>query len=177
MTRTIINPGTLSAYARARGIQASPAVRVGDLIFVSGFPPFGETGDVLPASVERQTEIVLDHMRTCLEAAGSSLAKVAKCNVHVDDVAHFAAVNRVYNRYFPVDPPASSSASRHGPAVQSGDRPRRRRLIHQRRVAISDHTASTAPNGQAPCRKPYSEPRAQAPAKPRTHQGERSSHA
>jgi 2-iminobutanoate/2-iminopropanoate deaminase len=106
MTRTIIAPPSLAAYARARGIQASPAVRVGDLIFVSGFPPFGENGTVLPASIERQTEIVIEHMKACLEAAGSSLAKVAKCNVYVDDVAHAETVNRVYNRYFPVDPPA-----------------------------------------------------------------------
>ena len=106
MTRTIIDAGSLSAYAKARGIQASPAVRAGDLIFVSGFPPFGEGGEVVLTSIERQTEIVLDHMRTCLEAAGSSLAKVAKCNVYVDDIAHAETVNRVYNRYFPVDPPA-----------------------------------------------------------------------
>jgi len=106
MTRTIIDVPSLSAYAKARGINASPAVRVGELIFVSGFPPFGDNGEVAPASIERQAEIVLDHMRTCLEAAGSSLAKVAKCNVYVDDVAHAEAVNRVYNRYFPVDPPA-----------------------------------------------------------------------
>jgi 2-iminobutanoate/2-iminopropanoate deaminase len=106
MTRAIIDAPTLSAYAKARGIQASPAVRVGDLIFVSGFPPFGEGGEVVPASIERQTEIVLDHMRDCLEAAGSCLAKVAKCNVYVDDVRHAEAVNRVYNQYFPVDPPA-----------------------------------------------------------------------
>jgi 2-iminobutanoate/2-iminopropanoate deaminase len=106
MTRAIIDAHTLSAYAKARNIQASPAVRVGELIFVSGFPPFDESGEVVPASVERQTEIVLEHMRDCLEAAGSSLAKVAKCNVYVDDIAHFDTVNRVYNRYFPLDPPA-----------------------------------------------------------------------
>ncbi len=106
MTRTIIAPASVAAYAKARGIQASPAVRVGDLIFVSGFPPFGENGEVLPASIERQTEIVIEHMKACLEAAGSSLAKVAKCNVYVDDIAHAETVNRVYNRYFPVDPPA-----------------------------------------------------------------------
>ncbi len=106
MTRTIIDAASLSAFVRARGINASPAVRIGDLIFVSGFPPFGDDGGVAPASIERQTEIVLEHMRTCLEAAGSSLAKVVKCNVYVDDVAHAEAVNRVYDRYFPVDPPA-----------------------------------------------------------------------
>ena len=106
MTRTIAAPDSLAAYAKARGIQASPAVRVGDLILVSGFPPFGENGEVLPASIERQTEIVLDHMRATLAAAGSSLAKIAKCNVYVDDVAHAETVNRVYNRYFSIDPPA-----------------------------------------------------------------------
>jgi 2-iminobutanoate/2-iminopropanoate deaminase len=106
MARTIIGTDSLSAYVKARGINASPAVRVGDLIFVSGFPPFGENGEVTPASIERQTEIVLEHMKSCLEAAGSSLAKVAKCNVYVDDVRHAETVNRVYNRYFPKDPPA-----------------------------------------------------------------------
>ena len=40
MTRAIIDAHTLSAYAKARNIQASPAVRVGELIFVSGFPRF-----------------------------------------------------------------------------------------------------------------------------------------
>ena len=106
MTRTVIDAGSLSVYASSRGINVSPAVRAGDLIVVSGFPPFGENGAVSPTSIERQTEIVLDHMRTCLEAAGSSLAKVAKCDVYVDDVAHAETANRVYNRYFPVDPPA-----------------------------------------------------------------------
>jgi hypothetical protein len=37
----------------------------------------------------------------------------------------------------------------------------------QRRIATTDHTASTNPNGQAPCKKPYAEPRMQAPAKAR----------
>jgi enamine deaminase RidA (YjgF/YER057c/UK114 family) len=53
MLRSIIDTPSLSAYARALGINASPAVRVGDLIFVSGFPPFGETGEVVPTSIER----------------------------------------------------------------------------------------------------------------------------
>jgi hypothetical protein len=38
---------------------------------------------------------------------------------------------------------------------------------HQRRVATTDHTASTNPNGQAPWRKPYIDPKAHAPANAR----------
>jgi 2-iminobutanoate/2-iminopropanoate deaminase len=45
-------------------------------------------------------------MRLCLEAAVSSLKHVLKCNVYCTSVEHFAVVNAVYARYFPVDPPA-----------------------------------------------------------------------
>jgi 2-iminobutanoate/2-iminopropanoate deaminase len=45
-------------------------------------------------------------MKIVLEAAGSSLANVAKCNVYADDKKHFETFNRVYARYFPKDPPA-----------------------------------------------------------------------
>jgi len=61
---------------------------------------------VLPASIERQTELVLDQMRLCLEAAGTSLANVLKCNVYCAKVEAFGVVNEIYGRYFPTDPPA-----------------------------------------------------------------------
>ena len=41
-----------------------------------------------------------------LEAAGSSLARVVKCNVYCSDPAHFGAFNEIYARYFPDDQPA-----------------------------------------------------------------------
>ena len=58
------------------------------------------------ASIERQTEIVLDQMQLCLETAGSSLENVLKCNVYCTSVEKFAAVNAVYSRYFPKEQPA-----------------------------------------------------------------------
>jgi 2-iminobutanoate/2-iminopropanoate deaminase len=65
-----------------------------------------ETGQVAEAPIERQTELVLDQMKLCLETAGSSLDNVLKCNVYCTSVEKFAAVNVVYARYFPKDPPA-----------------------------------------------------------------------
>jgi 2-iminobutanoate/2-iminopropanoate deaminase len=55
---------------------------------------------VIKAPIERQTEIVLEQMKLCLETAGSSLEQVLKCNVYCTSVEKFAAVNAVYARYF-----------------------------------------------------------------------------
>ena len=50
---------------------------------------------------------VLAQMKACLEAAGSSLAQVLKCNVYcTPNPSHFAAFNAVYQRYFPDGSPA-----------------------------------------------------------------------
>ena len=120
MIRTAVSVEPLSAFLRARGIPVSPAVRLGDLVFVSGFPPFSETGAVEAVSIERQTEIAIEQMKLCLEAAGSSLDKIAKCNVYADDPAHFETINRIYERNFQKDPPARilyASLAGQGPSI------------------------------------------------------------
>jgi 2-iminobutanoate/2-iminopropanoate deaminase len=73
-----------------------------------GFPPFDpDTGDIVQgASTERQTELVLEQMKLCLQAAGSSLANVFKCTVYCTSAGKFAAVNTICARYFPTGPPA-----------------------------------------------------------------------
>ena len=50
--------------------------------------------------------MVLEQIKKCLEAAGSDLDHVLKCNVYCTSVEKFAAVNTIYNRYFPKEQPA-----------------------------------------------------------------------
>jgi len=106
--RQVVRVEPLSTWLERWKAPTSAAVRSGDTLYVSGFPPFDpETGQIVEAaSIERQTEIVLQQMKLCLETAGTSLENVIKCNVYCTSVEKFAAVNAVYTRYFPKDPPA-----------------------------------------------------------------------
>ena len=107
MKREVIRVEPLSTWLERWKAPTSAVTRHGDTIYVSGFPPFDpETGEVVDAPIERQTELVLEQLKLCVETAGSSLENVLKCNVYCTSVEKFAAVNAIYARYFPKDPPA-----------------------------------------------------------------------
>ncbi len=108
MKREVIRIEPLSTWLERVKAPASVVTRHGETIYVSGLPPFDpDTGQVvINASIERQTELVLEQLKLCVETAGSSLQNVLKCNVYCTSAEKFSAVNAIYARYFPKDPPA-----------------------------------------------------------------------
>lgn len=107
MKREAIRVEPISTFLERRNAPVSPVVRGAGLVHVSGLPPFDpETGEIAEASIERQTDIVLAQMTLCLETAGTSLEKVLKCNIYCTKPEAFGAINAIYARYFPKDPPA-----------------------------------------------------------------------
>ena len=107
MSKEVIRVEPLSGYLERVKAPASVVTRHNDTIYVSGLPPFDPlTGEVVNASIERQTELVLEQLKLCVETAGSSLDRVLKCNVYCTSAEKFAAVNAIYARYFPKAPPA-----------------------------------------------------------------------
>ena len=82
MNRQIIRVEPLSTYLERWKAPTSAVTRHGDTIYVSGFPPFDlQTGEVIKAPIERQTEIVLDQLKLCVETEGSSLENILELNV------------------------------------------------------------------------------------------------
>jgi 2-iminobutanoate/2-iminopropanoate deaminase len=69
-----------------------------------------ETGQLVEGGFAAQAARVLDNLKLVLEAAGSSLDKVAKVNVFFADIqADFATFNEIYNRYFQEEYPARTA--------------------------------------------------------------------
>jgi 2-iminobutanoate/2-iminopropanoate deaminase len=84
----------------------SPAMVVGDLVFVSGQGPADpKTGDVFRGDVLEQMKLTVENIRIILEGAGSSLEKVVKVTVYLTNIDDFARMNDLYKEYFgPVFP-------------------------------------------------------------------------
>ena len=103
--------------ATIAGLPFSPAVRVGNMLYLSGqlgivpgTPQLADTG------ITGQTRQALENVKALLVYSGSSLERVVKCTVFLSDIRDFAAMNAVYTAYFPKDPPARSTVAVSGQA-------------------------------------------------------------
>jgi 2-iminobutanoate/2-iminopropanoate deaminase len=97
-----------------RGPQAigpySQAIKANGFIFISGQIALDPaTKQIVEGDIRVQTERVLENLKGIVEAAGSSLDRVVKTTVFLKDMGEFAAMNEVYARYFPKDPPARAT--------------------------------------------------------------------
>ena len=100
------------------GLPFSTAVRVGNMIYLSGqigTPPGSR--QLAPGGVGPETRQTLENIKRVLEHAGSSMDRVAKCTVFLQDIADYAAMNEVYATFFPKDPPARSTVAGSGLAL------------------------------------------------------------
>ena len=88
----------------------SQAIIDGDLLFLAGQGPIDPaTGATNLGDIASQTRRTLDNVKAILEAAGSSLDKVIRCNVYLKDIGDFAAMNEVYAKTFTAPYPARTT--------------------------------------------------------------------
>jgi len=85
----------------------SQAVRVGDTVYVSGQIPLDPaSGQLVSGDIELEIKRVFENLKAIAEAAGGSLAQVAKLTVFLTDLAHFAKINEIMGTYFSAPYPA-----------------------------------------------------------------------
>ncbi len=82
----------------------SPAVRVGDVIFLSGQigTDANASGAVVAGGIEAETRQTLENIKRTAEAVGSSMSKIVKCTVMMADMKEWDRMNVVYREFFPV---------------------------------------------------------------------------
>jgi len=106
MSRTVIStneaPAAIGPYAQA--------IRANGFLFTAGQIPLDPaTGEMVEGDVTAQATRVLENLRAVLAAGGSSFDRVVKTTMFLADLNDFAAVNAVYAKYFPSEPPARST--------------------------------------------------------------------
>ncbi|HEX6700093.1 MAG TPA: Rid family detoxifying hydrolase [Gaiellaceae bacterium] len=101
---------TERAPAPFQGAPYSQAIRVGDLVFVSGQLALrpGEK-ELMGGSIQDQTEQIFTNLEAILDEAGSGLDKLVKTTVFLQNLDDFAGMNEVYARRVGDRPPARST--------------------------------------------------------------------
>jgi len=88
----------------------SQAVRVGDTVYISGQIPLDPaTGEMVTGDVEAEIRRAFENLKAIAEAAGGSLAQIAKVTVFLTDLAHFSSVNEAMSAYFSAPYPARAA--------------------------------------------------------------------
>jgi 2-iminobutanoate/2-iminopropanoate deaminase len=100
---------TAAGAPRAIG-PYSPALKVGNLLFLSGSIPLDPvTGQLVSGGIVEQTTRVMENIKTLLEAAGTTFHNVARTTVFMIDLGEFAQMNEVYSKYFSAPYPARAT--------------------------------------------------------------------
>lgn len=113
------DPSYLSSpEMEALGLPFSEAVRVGDMLYLSG--QIGNrpgTKDLVPGGITEETRQTLENIRSILERHGSSMSRVVKCTIFLADIEEWPRMNEVYATYFADAKPARSAVAGSGLAL------------------------------------------------------------
>jgi len=88
----------------------SQAVEVNGTLYISGQIPLDpQTMKVVEGGIKEQTDRVMKNIGAILDAAGFSFADVVKSTCLLSDMGNFKAMNEIYGKYYPENPPARAA--------------------------------------------------------------------
>ena len=97
----------------------SPAVRVGDILYLAGQIGSDSTGAVVKGGIEPETRQTLRNIANVLAKTGSSMDRVVKCTAFLADMREWPAMNVIYATFFPTNKPARSALGSTGLALNA----------------------------------------------------------
>jgi 2-iminobutanoate/2-iminopropanoate deaminase len=97
----------------------SPAVRVGNMLYLAGQIGTDSTGKVVAGGIQAEARQALNNIKRVLEQSGSNLNRVVKCTVFMADMKEWPAMNEIYATYFKEHFPARSAFGATGLALNA----------------------------------------------------------
>ena len=102
----------------ARGFPFSEAVKVGSMLYLSGqIGTIPGTAEKIVGGIQPETRQTLENIQAVLERYGSSMDRIVKCTIMIDDMAEWPAMNEVYAEFFPGPKPVRSAFGADGLAL------------------------------------------------------------
>lgn len=100
----------VSEQTKSLNLPFSDAVRVGDMLYLSGqLGNIPGTTQLAPGGIEGESRQAMDNIKAILERNGSAMDQIVKCTVMIADIAEWPKFNEVYVTYFPGPKPARSA--------------------------------------------------------------------
>ena len=80
------------------------SIKINDTLYISGqIPLIPETMELFSGSIKEETQLVMEHLQSILEAARMDFGHVVKSTIYLDDMNNFGEVNQLYGAYFDND--------------------------------------------------------------------------
>ena len=107
-TKRVLYKDGKKPAAGAKPPLFNSTVAYGNLLFIAG------VGAHVPGDIKSHTKIVLDSIQQQLEGVGSSMEKVLKANVYLNDIKDWPAMNEVFQGRFGAEPPVRTTIAAAG---------------------------------------------------------------
>lgn len=128
-TILVVLLAALAACARNSDVEFRPlpnapgpfsdAVRVGNILYLSGAIGTDSSGRVVAGGIGSETRQTLENIKATLGRNNLTMANVFKCTVMLADIREWPAMNEVYRTYFPGPKPARSAFAGTGLALNA----------------------------------------------------------
>ena len=122
LVASVVGVAGIGAVANAKGLTAAPEKEAGNITSLQNVPMFsghvihnglvyiaGKGAHTEPFEIKAHTEIVLNELEKELIKAGSSMEKVLKVTVYLNDIADYKGMNEIYKGRFGSKPPVRTT--------------------------------------------------------------------
>ena len=116
----LVSAATFSKMpVHAQNAPFSPVIEANGVIYLAGHLGRDPQTRALPDGIKAQTRQTLENIGATLASVNATHTDIVRCQVFLDDIKDFSAMNEVYRTFFPQNPPARTTVAVSGLALNA----------------------------------------------------------